>query len=135
MKKPLPSLPTANSSTSIFSFSSSSSSSLSKKSNDKSSPKPQNSKSAKQPFLKFWKKDFKKDPKPVPKTSNLFNVTINVNNSSDVFGIGILCTMILTLLDKHSKFLSRQSNFISYVIICWEMIMISLCVLYLGRML
>lgn len=96
-----------NSTTSVFS--------ISNKSNKSSS------------FIKFWKKD----PKIISKNS-LFNITINI---TDIFGIGILFTTISTLLNKHFEFLSQQPNFIRWFIIIWEMIIISLSLLYFGKIL
>ncbi|PKC12386.1 hypothetical protein RhiirA5_411888 [Rhizophagus irregularis] len=78
-------------------------------------------------FLKFRKKD----PKIISKNS-LNNITINI---TDIFGIGILFTTISTLLNKHFEFLSQQPNFIRWFIIIWEMIIISLCILYFGKIL
>lgn len=106
----------SNPSTSVFSFSK----------NSKDNNKFISSKSS---SLKFWKKY----PKIISKKS-FFNLTININ-STDIFGIGILITTISTLLNKHFEFLSHQPNFIRWFIIIWEMIIISLCIIYFGKIL
>ncbi|GES89853.1 hypothetical protein GLOIN_2v1787342 [Rhizophagus clarus] len=99
--------------------------SFSKKSKNDNNNELTSSKSS----LKFWKRD----PKIISKNS-LFNITININ-STDIFGIGILITTISTLLNKHFEFLSQQHNFIKWFIIIWEMIIVSLCIIYFGKIL
>ncbi|CAG8545206.1 2716_t:CDS:1 [Funneliformis mosseae] len=117
--------PTSNFLTRVFSRPSSSSSKTKPK-----SKKP----STKTSFLKPWKNNSQLAAYTSKNSTTISFLTININ-STDIFGISILFKEISALLDIHFTFLSKQPDFIRWFIILWEMTVVSICILHLGRLL
>ncbi|CAG8502045.1 925_t:CDS:2 [Paraglomus occultum] len=66
-------------------------------------------------------------------TFSLWNVTLNLH-VNDIFGFGTLGNALLILATTHFSFLERQPPFIRWVIMIWELAIVTICVVYIGRM-
>ena len=53
---------------------------------------------------------------------------------NDIFGFGTLGNALITLATAHFSFLERQPPFIRWSIMMWEMAIVTICVVYIGRL-
>ncbi|CAJ0915890.1 7984_t:CDS:2 [Entrophospora sp. SA101] len=73
----------------------------------------------------------------ITNVNNTKNTSIGIINlsiqSNDLFGLGQLSNTLLILHESHVKFLSNQQEPLKWLIIIWEMVFLTIFLLYLSK--